>query len=831
MLVPPHPSFQYSGLTVILDRPSRFDRGGLVMGKAGSYFDSCLLAGGNPAVHRNSVEIRTNDHISPYRDGTRVLLLLGEPCLRRYLPGANLMEYRGSPIKLTNGITLIPTFTPQDANDRYDYFTQDEEDDDKDPGETAEGKTTHGRTQRKNWRFWMRQDIRKSVRLLGTGGLPPTLKPNYHYYSDVKTIIEILQRSKGRNLYFDIETESNLQLTCFGFSLNEGKDIYVVPMLQTHLLPTPQYYYGVTNTALVLRALAVALRDNTVVIHNASFDLFVLAWRYGLPIGRRVYDTMLAHTRCYIEVEKSLGHCISLYSDTLPYHKNEGVYEPHNHAQAQQLYEYNGKDVLALVEIKRGIDETAKRLKAIESVEQVNRMVIPYLTMTLQGIRLDTEKIAKVVNHHERYNIQIKRILKFITGTEFNPNSWQQVSAYLYDNKTFKIPKPKDDPTNEKTLLQLLLKHDVPAIHAILKYRGNQKRISKAGLKTKKGDPRYYYGLYTKEQTNPRITTSWRLGKTITMRLGSSKLLRRWGDNLQNWEKELRKEIVPDPGKCFVQLDQSGAEALIVAYLCRPGQFRDIFLYGINPHCYLALHIFTEQFAAELGYPLHHYKSLPVRELTKESKWGEIAKCIKASDDWPAERRYYFMAKQGNHSLNYDAKARAFRLNTLLKSGGAVALSLVEAQKIIDVRSGLFPEIAEWQRELAMQVRQTSMMRNLFGHPRVVTTLIEESAFKEYYAFPAQSTVGQITNMAITELQERLMDSDPVLESIGMDVMQNNHDSILTQCYIGQQQLCGREMARHMNRELVSPRGERFSMKTDAQWSLESWGNMDKLEL
>jgi len=829
MITTHHPKFSYSGITAILDKPSRFDKKELISGNAGQYFDSSLLAGGNPMIHRATVEIRTCDVQQPFLPNTKVLLLMGEASLRRWLPGANLHEYRGCPLHY-NDLTLIPTYAPQDANDRYDYFSSEgEEDDDKDDAETAEGKTTHGRTQRKNWRFWMRQDIRKAVRLLSA--LSQRSSPSYHYYPDLNTILHLLYTNKRTQFYFDIETDSNLQLTCFGFSLDEGANIYVVPMLQTHIQPQPTYYYGELNTALLLRALAVALRDNTAIIHNACFDLFVLAWRYGIPLGRRVYDTMLAHNRCYIEVEKSLGHCISLYSDTLPYHKNEGIFEPRSHIQAQQLYEYNGKDVLALVEIKKGIDATAVRLKAVESVEQVNRMVIPYLTMTLQGIRLDTTRIAKVVDYHERFNIQIKRILHIITGYDFNPNSWQQVSAYLYDNTTFKIPKPAEDPTNEKTLLQLLLKYDVPAIHAILKYRGNQKRISKAGLKSKKGEPRYYFGLYTKEGTTPRITTSWRLGKTITMRLGSSKLLRRWGDNLQNWEEELRKEITPDYGKGMLQLDQAGAEALHVAYLCRAGQFRDIFLCGINPHSWLAMHIFAEQFEAELGYKLDHYRALPVRELVKESKWPEIAKCCKESDKWPAERRYYFMAKQGNHSLNYDAKARAFRLNTLVKSGGAVALSMVEAQKIIDVRQRLFPEIQEWQRDLVMEVRRTGILRNAFGHPRVITGIIEESKYKEYYAFPPQSTIGQITNYAITELQERLMDGDKVLEEAGLDILQNNHDSILAQCYPSHKEAMAKEIARHMNRRLVSPRGEEFYMKTEAKWSESSWGEMEILKL
>lgn len=826
MKKPPDPSFKYSGLTVVLDRPSRFDIQSryLISGRAGDWFDSCLLAGGNPAIHRRTVEIRLATDNSPLLPGTKCLLLLGEATLPLYKNDVTLNEQRGAPF-MWKGIPCIASYAPQDANDRRDYYSNDDEEETEyEKGETAEGKTTHGFTQRKNWRFWCRQDIKKAAQVT-TRGLT-THSPNVHLWPNFDEVIALLTTRKGEDFFFDIETDSNLQITCFGFTFTSiQKDIYVVPMLQTQISP-PIYHYS--ETYKILRALSTALRNNRVVIHNASFDLFVLAWRYGIPPSSRVFDTLLSHNRCYIEVEKSLGHCLSLYTD-LPYHKNEGIFEPHNLQQTNQLYEYNAKDVYALTQLKPAIEVTAQRLGATESVEQVNRMVVPYLTLTLQGIKLDTKRIEEIVTYHERYNLQILRLLRLLTGQEFNPLSWQQVSKYLYENPAFKIPKPENDPTNEKTLLQLLLKYDVPAIHCILKFRGNQKRISKAAVKTKRSEPRYYFGVFSKESNNPRITTQWRLGKTVTMRLGSSKLLRRWGDNLQNWEVFLRKEIVPDEGKCFLQPDQSGAEALIVAFLCRPGNYRDIFLYGINPHCFLALHIFTEQFQAELGFGLKHYTELPARLLAKEKQWPEIAKCTKASDEWPAERRYYFMAKQGNHSLNYDAKARAFRLNTLQKSDGAVALTLPQAQRIIDVRSGLFPEIAAWQRDVVMEVKRTSMLRNLFGHPRVFTGFIDESMYKEMYAFVPQSTVGQITNYAIVELQERIERGDPLLHNV--DLLQNNHDSLLEQCPTEQRVEVARETRKHINRELTSPRGEKFTMKSDMKWSDKSWGEMQPLEI
>ena len=210
------------------------------------------------------------------------------------------------------------------------------------------------------------------------------------------------------------------------------------------------YYYE--DTARVLRALAVAFRDNTVVIHNALFDLFVLAYKYGIPAPRSVYDTMLAHHRLFPEVEKSLGHCLALYTDQ-PYHKNEGVFEPKNASQQQQLYEYNAKDVISLALLKPQLDETAKNFKATDSIRQVNASVVPYLTAMLQGIRYDDEKLHDIVAHNDRYQNELLRFLRLLTGGDLNPNSPKQVANYLYGRLGYQ--RPDKDITSEKVLMQL----------------------------------------------------------------------------------------------------------------------------------------------------------------------------------------------------------------------------------------------------------------------------------------------------------------------------------------------------------------------------------------
>lgn len=830
------PKTTYSGLTVILDKPSRFDKDGLISGYAGNFFNECLISTPSYLIHRGNIEVRTLDDRSELLDNTKCLLLLGPETIKQYNPSVTLNEQRGSPF-IRDGITCIASYQPQDAYDRKAYEVDDESDDEEGEGSDDAVKSTHGKTQRKNWRFWLRQDIRKVVRLTREPLVQSS--PEYHYWPTLEEIIRILTTTKGQDFYFDIETDSELQMTCFGFSLNGGKDVYVVPMIQTHHKPR-EYFYGELGTAKVLQALTVTLRDNTPVIHNAMFDLFVLIWRYGLPIHTKPYDTMLAHNRLCLEVEKSLGHVISLYTD-LPYHKNEGVYEPHDLLGTQQLYEYNGKDVYAMTLVKPKIEEMSKKLKAESSIQLANRMVLPYLTVILQGMKLDTNKINSIADEHSRKNLQIERMMRILTGTEFNLNSPQQVGDYLYGNTKKQIEglglkKPEKDPTNEKTLQQILLKVEVPAIHCILQYRGNRKRISKVTIKSKRDIiPRYWYGIYTNQQLQPRLTGAYNLAGPNTMRLSCRKLLSSkspfksgYGDNTQNWEKYLRKIVIPDEGKVLTQIDQAGAEALIVAYLCRPGKFRDLFIHGIKPHIFVALHLFSDIWSK---MPEIDNQAL-IRCLVAEPKhlklvegWSNIEKIIKDSDNWESERRYYYIAKQTCHSANYDIKARSFRLNTLQKSNGAVVLSHQQAEQYLEKYHKLFPEIREWHTRVVIEVRRTGILRNLFGHPRLFTGFKNESEYKEWYAFIAQSTVGQLTNIAITELQERLEAGDELLTLAGLDVLGNCHDSILNQNYPEHQGVVDKELQRHMNRLLVSPTGEEFYMKSEVKTSKVSWGD------
>ena len=263
---------------------------------------------------------------------------------------------------------------------------------------------------------------------------------------------------------------------------------------------------------------------------------------------------------------------------------------------------------------------------------------------------------------------------------------------------------------------------------------------------------------------------------------------------------------------------------MIVGYLCVPGNFRTLFLENIKSHVFVALRLFPDVWAAELGRSVDEFCNAPITQLKSIKGWDELNKVIKASDDWAADRRYYFMAKMVCHASNYGMKFPTFRINILQKSRGAVALEAKEAKRFLSTYHKLFPEINQWHNETISTLKQTKMLKNLFGYPRTFTGLIDDSMYKEAYAFVPQSTVGCITNLAFVELQNR-----QDLLDMGVDVLQNNHDSVLLQCYEKDVPLVASEAMKHMNRKLVSPRGEPFQMRSEALVG-HNWKEMNEVD-
>lgn len=362
-----------------------------------------------------------------------------------------------------------------------------------------------------------------------------------------------------------------------------------------------------------------------------------------------------------------------------------------------------------------------------------------------------------------------------------------------------------------------------------------------------------------------RNTTLYKIAGTKFFRLSSGKwpwyMGQQIGTNLQNIEKSMRQIYVPDNYaeelepkykqflenfdlsvfteeeldyvKCLAQTDQSGAEALIVAYLCRPGNFRDLFLYKIKPHVFVAMHVFAKVWQEKLGatgldikFDINTFLKCAVKDLTKLPYWKELDNIIKDSDNWGAKERYYYIAKMICHASNYGMRAGAFQLNVLEKSRGKIILSKQEAERYLTIYHDLFPEIREWHQEVREQVESTKVLYNLFGFPIRFTTKIDETNIKDCFSAVPQSTVGCITNVAYTKLQTYIEDT----HSNDVDMLANTHDSYVGQSLLRNYLTFARKQKEYIEQELTNFRGEKFRMRSETgigfNWNSHSKKNL-----
>lgn len=500
------PKFTYCGLTIILSNPSRFDKLRLLSSTGGNLFEQFML---QPDYNSMQCDVREMNDDSPLIEGTRCILLLGQESMHKYLQQTRLNilnEMRGS-VLLYKDIPCIPTYLPQDAADFKNYESEfntqagdyTEGDEDADVEETGDVKAMSV-TKRANFAFWLFHDVRKAKEIL-LRGYTRRSRPSINLLPSDRCVIDMLQSEKGRYFYFDVETDYEDQnILCFSYSFN-GLDIYSVPILDYN------YKWAYTSIPNIMRALAVAVRDNITVAHNGhAFDFFVLAKKYGVPIGKRTYDTMMAMHRCYPGVEKSLGHCISLWTWE-NFHKDTDSEQYRTHTDMVNKLEYCGRDVYGMYLVHKAIEQYASKVPGLEeSINIAMRSIRPYLTSTMQGMRYDPERVKAICGENDRLMMQYERVCKILvgpTGLEevrkavkgkpglFCGSTKQQVK-YFHDMLGYpvihKSEKTGEPSLGKKSLFKLQLKHDNPVIALINLYRTVQKETGALSFNAWKDD-------------------------------------------------------------------------------------------------------------------------------------------------------------------------------------------------------------------------------------------------------------------------------------------------------------------------------------------------------
>lgn len=301
------------------------------------------------------------------------------------------------------------------------------------------------------------------------------------------------------------------------------------------------------------------------------------------------------------------------------------------------------------------------------------------------------------------------------------------------------------------------------------------------------------------------ITTGVKISGTKSFRLSCSKLLGIYGTNLQNPPEALLRCIKPhSPDYTFCQVDQSGAESLVVAYESEAGLYRRLAEEGVKPHVYVALHLFIDKFRGT--HPRDRYWKKDPAELKSLPEWRDLLKTIKNSG------APYKLGKMTNHARSYKMKWPTFQLSVLSQSEGRLALSNTESKEFLQIWDELFPEVLAWQDKTEATVLETRTLVNLFGYPRSFYGKMNDALIREAISWVPQSSVGCITHLAYRSAWDSFPNTWMLLGQ--------KHDSYLTECPKSDASDCCKQMCKHIELDLVSTTGNHFRMKSEASTGL-----------
>ena len=357
--------------------------------------------------------------------------------------------------------------------------------------------------------------------------------------------------------------EMKAQLVGISFSWKVGEGFYI-PLNHTGLDFPLQL-----EEAFVLEALKPVLEsEKTLKIgQNLKYDIKVLA-RYGLRLGGKLFDTMLASFVLEAgQTRQDLGTLVMrhLNRPTISYESVTG-----KGAKAINFSEvsvdiasrYAAEDAEVTYHLyeclKQKLDETPSLKKVFEEIEMP---LVPVLAaVERRGVLVDGNLLREQSSSMGKTLTELEQKAYLAAGQEFNLASPKQLQFILFEKMQIPVVKktPKGDAsTAEEVLQELADAYELPSL--ILEHR----HLSK--LKST-------YTEKLPQEINPetgRIHTHYHQAGAATGRLSSSE------PNLQNIPirteqgRLIRKAFIAPPGKVLLAADYSQVELRIMAHFSR----------------------------------------------------------------------------------------------------------------------------------------------------------------------------------------------------------------------------------------------------------------------
>lgn len=452
------------------------------------------------------------------------------------------------------------------------------------------------------------------------------------------------------------------------------------------------------------------------------------------------------------------------------------------HSQVRE-WGYNAVDTLATREIA---DVLLPRLDPVDARTYAFERAVqgPAMTMTKRGILVDTDArddsvkvLRKELRAQERALAKMPLVVNNWDGVEKETgecpkskrkdgkHSWQpgvpdapeRICTMCGRSRYKSSPLNVNSPPQIKHLLYDILHikrqfdkdgavtTDEEALERIGRRWPKYKELTDAILAVK-GLRKQIGFLNSRLTYDKRFKSTFSVGTAWTGRWSASKDAFGFGGNSQNIAERHRHIFIADPGYELCYADLKQAESNVVAHLSGDEGYIEAHASG-DVHTYVTRLVWPDlPWTGDLALDKAIAKQLP--------DWDPVP-----------GHDFRFQAKRIQHGSNYGLSPFGIAI--------IAHIPVEAAQRAQRAYFRAFPNIPLWQQSIAALVRDRQPLYNplgirvkLFGKPD------REHTYKQGLAFPAQSAVAHIINIAVWQLWMELDPTDLLL-------LAQIHDAIL----------------------------------------------------
>lgn len=504
----------------------------------------------------------------------------------------------------------------------------------------------------------------------------------------------------------DIETGRG-QINTVGFAISEREAIAI------NVLPDR---LGVDSHHELWSAINAILKsDQPKILQNFIYEHAYFS-KYGIQLRGPIYDTMIAQKLLWPEFPMGLDTVGRMYTDQ-PYWKEDGK-SWNDIRDWSRHYEYNCKDTMGTYAgfLGQSADLRYRGLTDLHD-EYLTRLYPAVAEMCSRGIPVSEERLFALRKSVDaEYAKELQALNKTEGAEKLNPRSPDQVKKFLIA-RGYQVPKKYDSKTkqwkastDEKSLKKLRLKApEDPALTHLLK-------LSKYG----KAQSSYLNFTYDADR---RMRYSLNAHGTETGR---------WSGGTDPWDHGVNPQTVPGGNKGINIKSVFEASAGRVLLECDLKQAES-------------------RFVAYDSADLNLIRTL--EDPTRDIHWEVACEILRTlGKDVPTKKDKFWrqLGKKSGHGANYNMQWATF-VDTCLAELDVV-LPKKDAEVILGAYHTLFPGIRKWHWRLREGVCQQRVLRTPLGRERLFYGRMDDSTFREAYAYRPQSTIPDITNHLMLHL-------------------------------------------------------------------------------